>query len=623
MAWTLLSIGLATAAAISSAGSSAAPLGVKLIVRHHNVGDTSGDKPVSMVELDAGTFTMGISEKQMLVLGSGDNQSHLEKIVAMYPDHAQEVEAFFIDSLEVTNVQFKAYLDAKGLKPSDNLMEYNWFFWENGEKVLGKIPPERENHPVRGITFQEAVDCARWLGKRIPSEQEWEYAARHGMKKEQYFPWDDKSWKGWDKTQNANVHNSSKGNQGIVTSEVGAWKGDQTADGIFDLCGNVCEWTNSPFNPFPGWEPVEVKVRRKKKVFRAEFDSQKKTIRGGSIFGTMVSNNLVMRWGERPGFMSEGVGFRCVMSQVPGLDHLRQAERRLIVLNLDVKDQPDYSSDALAAQFIQYVDQDTKLVTGAKVFGFTRVGKLPKSPAKVKKESIEKPVLVGLFTTTQHINEPRLPAGDYAVYFKAKGMSEKQKAALKAKAEADKEAERKARDDRRKKKKGEDEPKEEEKPEPEEGQGEEVERELTEEEKRELAELDHLDAEKAKLGLYAKPLAITDIDLPTDQDILILKNTSGDRVSWLPANYDEAPMHPTRLVYLTGGAGGTGGVVNSEAPNAANVPSAYDEAQIQFTVKTVASSRYPQFILKLQFSPGAFEAITPPDPSESKGRRRR
>ena len=628
---SVLSSSLAVLAACVTPSNDAkapAPRGVTLNVRNHTGGVTTGELPSDMVLLEGGTFTMGVSQKAVEDLANRDNHSVFARIVSMYPDTKQEIGSFVIDRMEITNLQFKTYLEANGLSPSKDLFEFCWSYWSKGEKKEG-IPPNQEHHPVRGVTQQEASACASWLGKRLPTEFEWEYAGRRNLKDERFFPWASKkkTWDGWDASKCANSSNSSQGSKGIQTYPVGSFDGDKTEDGVFDLCGNVAEWTSSPFDPYAGYEPIEVKIRKIRRQIRASFDSQEKVIRGGSIFGDEVTNSLVFRQGYAPGSVSEGLGFRCVMSLLPGLDQLRQAEHELSLLNSGIRGSLKYGSNDIATQHGQFIDPDRKIGTGSRMFGFTKAKKITSSLAKFKAKSVEEPILVGLFVTSSPVAEPALPAGPYAIYFKAAGESEAQKAAKKAAREAQKASadDEKKKDDKKSRKSGRKRSRDKKKAEDkDENKGEEEEaKEPTEEEKAAAAEAARVEYELERIGAVQTP-RLDILDLPTDKNILILKNSSGDSVVWLPSNLDETQDHPTMFRYITGGAGDP--KLTASGMKEGTNGDSNDLAEVVFTIRTAAGSRYPEFKLRLQFRPGAFQAIEPPAPEDGKkkkGRRSR
>jgi serine/threonine protein kinase/formylglycine-generating enzyme required for sulfatase activity len=174
------------------------------------------------------------------------------------PEKKTTFRNFYVDKYEVTNALYKKFTDATGQKPPA--------YWANG-----RIPPGKENHPVVGVSIEDAKAYATWALKRLPTEEEWEYAAR-GTKAANY-PWGND-----DATAAANI--DAQG-----TAEIGSFKKDVSDWGVFDMAGNVSEWTSSK-------------------------EGTKYVTRGGK-FSDMVTPMSVYRF-FAPGMPDNQTGFRCV-----------------------------------------------------------------------------------------------------------------------------------------------------------------------------------------------------------------------------------------------------------------------------------------------------------------------
>ena len=122
-----------------------------------------------MVRIPAGEFEMGSNE-----------------IMEATPEHTVYLDAFYIDPYEVTNAQFKAFIDANPDWNKDNIpSEYhngNYLRLWNGNDY----PQGKANHPVVYVSWYAAMAYAKWKGKRLPTEAEWEKAARGGMTDRRY-----------------------------------------------------------------------------------------------------------------------------------------------------------------------------------------------------------------------------------------------------------------------------------------------------------------------------------------------------------------------------------------------------------------------------------------------------
>jgi formylglycine-generating enzyme required for sulfatase activity len=168
--------------------------------------------PEGMVLVPAGSYIMGRDD--------GDDQYHLA-----VPKHTVTLTAFYIDKTEVTNSEYKRFVDATGHVSPDA--------WRGVD-----FPDGKGNYPVIGVRWQDAVDYAVWAGKRLPSEAEWEAAARGSDGR--LFPWGDRWQNGV-----ANV-----GTTGIV--QVGAFPAGASPNGALDMIGNVWEWTADELKLYPG-----------------------------------------------------------------------------------------------------------------------------------------------------------------------------------------------------------------------------------------------------------------------------------------------------------------------------------------------------------------------------------
>jgi len=211
-----------------------------------------------MLYLNGGTFVMGSDE--------GDQYSK--------PAHTVSLRPFFIDADEVTCEQYKKCVDAgKCTSPTT---------WSNGSYPVGD-----EHRPVTGVSWDDANSYARWAGKRLPTEEEWEYTAR-GPKSLKY-PWGN-SWK----PGCANADKEGEARRGMV--DVGSYNCDSSS-GAKDMIGNAWEWTSSAWGPYPG--------------SRSEFARKdgEKVIRGGSWDTPKESATAILRAGYTGA--GDKTGFRC------------------------------------------------------------------------------------------------------------------------------------------------------------------------------------------------------------------------------------------------------------------------------------------------------------------------
>jgi len=135
------------------------------------------------------------------------------------------VVGVWIDAFPVTNADFKAFLDATGYRPADdrNFLKH----WADG-----RVPPGLERHPVVYVSRADARAYARWIGKRLPTEEEWQAAAQGAERRT--WPW------------GAGEPDATRCNRtGAGTTPADAFPAGRTPEGVWDLCGNVWEMTES------------------------------------------------------------------------------------------------------------------------------------------------------------------------------------------------------------------------------------------------------------------------------------------------------------------------------------------------------------------------------------------
>ena len=193
-----------------------------------------------------------------------------------------DLKDFYMDKTEVTNKQYKAFLDATSYKPTfdQNFLKH----WKNG-----MYPKGQENYPVVYIDLDDAKAYAAWTGKQLPTEAEWQYAAQGNDGR--LFPWGDR----WDSTL-ANVGSSG-------AKAVGSYPKGVSPFAVLDMTGNVAEMTDSFHDDGMHWFSY---------------------LRGGSWFqsyyslwytenGLLTNNQRLKFWWLNPGYnRSEAIGFRCV-----------------------------------------------------------------------------------------------------------------------------------------------------------------------------------------------------------------------------------------------------------------------------------------------------------------------
>ena len=219
--------------------------------------------PADMVYLPGGTFAMG------------NNQGKLNE----QPVHEVVIKPFYIDIHEVTVSQYATFLE------------------ETGHKQPAYWQPEldRPDDPVVGITWNDALAYATWSGKRLPTEAEWEYAARGGALDKTY-PWGDQPDRKY-----ANF--SSSGIAPVKRFEPNGY-------GIYDMIGNVWEWCSD-------WYSDDYYRVASRNNPQGPFTGTHKVLRGGTWYSNEEQIRITNRYYSLPEIKSFHIGFRCVKEAVP------------------------------------------------------------------------------------------------------------------------------------------------------------------------------------------------------------------------------------------------------------------------------------------------------------------
>ena len=227
-----------------------------------------GQDGAEMILIPAGEFIMGSPEGE----GSDDDE---------HPQHTVFLDAFYIDKREVTNAQYKQFMRATGHKAPS--------YW-NDEKY------NQPNQPVVGVTWHDAVAYAKWAEKRLPTEAEWEKAARGGLVGKKY-PWGDSI-----SHDDANYSDTGGRDQWSKTSPVGSFP--PNGYGLYDMAGNVWEWCADWYDSnYYSISPSENPAGPSSGSYRV--------LRGGSWYGAQLSIRCAHRGRRGARGMHGSLGFRC------------------------------------------------------------------------------------------------------------------------------------------------------------------------------------------------------------------------------------------------------------------------------------------------------------------------
>jgi formylglycine-generating enzyme required for sulfatase activity len=304
-----------------------------------------------------GTRGMVYIKGGLFQMGADNNQARPDE----YPKHPVEVGAFWMDVHEVTNAQFKEFVDQTGYvtvaekdvdwnelrtqlppgtpKPADSLLaagsmvftpptyavdlnDYSqWWTWTAGACWKHPSGPNSsinglENYPVIHVCYFDAVAYCKWAGKRLPTEAEWEFAARGGLEYNIY-PWGEEHFeKGLPKANSwqGNFPHINTLKDGFITSApIKSYAPNNY--GLFDMAGNVWEWTSDWYDGDYYQSLSQSVPTLNPEGPESDGNNSRKTVRGGSFLCNDSYCSSYRVAARMPGDINSGMshtGFRCV-----------------------------------------------------------------------------------------------------------------------------------------------------------------------------------------------------------------------------------------------------------------------------------------------------------------------
>ena len=220
----------------------------------------------NMIKIPAGTFEMGAQNAEP----------------DEFPPHKVELRGLLIDKSEVTVGDYQRCVSARVCRPAALNAE-----------ARAVLTPQ---HPIAGVSWYDAVKYCEWIGKRLPTEAEWEYAARspRGGK----FPWDGPF-------DGSRLNLRGDGDGYPRTAPVGSFPTGKSGHGVLDLAGNVAEWTADWYETI--WYQKTPAVNPK----GPEGSTGSRSVRGGSWADTDYNVRTTVRQGVDPNLSNDSIGFRC------------------------------------------------------------------------------------------------------------------------------------------------------------------------------------------------------------------------------------------------------------------------------------------------------------------------
>lgn len=260
------------------------------------------EPPRGEVFVEAGPFTMGTSDDPWAY----DNER---------PAHTVDLPAFWIDASAVTNADYLEFVSDGGYDDPRWWTEEGWnwrlssgkqapAFWSRTgdqwfRRRFGLLEPVPAHEPVQHVSYHEAQAYARWAGKRLPTEAEWEKAVRHDPATGAVlrFPW------GWEEP---GERHANLGQRTLRPAPAGAFPAGVSPRGVWQPLGDVWEWTSTAFTGYPGFRAFP--YPEYSEVF---FNGQYRVLRGGSWATHPTSVRATFRNWDFPSRRQIFAGFRC------------------------------------------------------------------------------------------------------------------------------------------------------------------------------------------------------------------------------------------------------------------------------------------------------------------------
>ena len=429
--------------------------------------------PPGMVFVSGDRYKIGTEEK---VIKDLLEETQQRPLVTEYPVVSIKVEDFYIMPTEVTNEQFAKFVAATNSEPpqlwgekavgeaglayaertgkakkdardaglpvpeEEPFRPAKW--WEkNWQDCDWSIPKGLETHPVVYIPYERAEAYARWAGLRLISEPEFQAAARGNT--EWTYPWGNKF-----ELKHANSIEANIGKTAAVGSfqDGAAWinakghfiekENERNADQgkpLFDLVGNVWEWTRTPFLPHEGFKPLKVTLDSGKDTVGADWNADERICAGGSYQMPDLAIRVTVRRGTERSQSTSGIGMRCSASVIPGFD----VAHNIMRADLPTSKRPENTK--YVPENIIAIDKWESESGTAKVPGYQVISSYncisfipvetagPKNVIQFKENSRIAPVEIGAFTTTIPLLEPALGPGTYLLSWRAGGEGPRKK----------------------------------------------------------------------------------------------------------------------------------------------------------------------------------------------------
>jgi formylglycine-generating enzyme required for sulfatase activity len=235
-----------------------------------------------VVLIPAGSFPMGVPH--------GDRDGGRDE----YPRHDVYVDAFYIDKFEVTNGQYLAFVKATGHRVPQNPNNPTRNLWQ-GDTISEALV----DRPVINVDWADAVAYCSWAGKRLPTEAEWEKAAKGTS--DRRFPW------GNVEPTNKHLNFNQRWIGEKTLMPVGSYEAGKSPFGVYDMAGNVWEWVQDWYDP-------KYYEKSPAKNPKGPETGTRRVLRGSGWQNETPTVRIFTRVDSDPTVRNESTGFRCAMN---------------------------------------------------------------------------------------------------------------------------------------------------------------------------------------------------------------------------------------------------------------------------------------------------------------------
>ncbi len=429
--------------------------------------------PPGLVLIEGGSTTIGSDTKDIEKLLEEDHGTHkfVRVLHSETPEHRVTVADYYLMVTEVTNEQYREFVAATGHRPP-----FEWgraaidaasrsFLEEEGRKAkeareankkyemkkfdayerekwwtqnwagaTWEMPAEDALKPVTHVDYADAQAYCAWAGLRLQTEAEFQRAVRGKTKN--YFPWG-AEWKSGRVAATSETRTS-------VPLDVGSFADGVSKEGVYDLAGNVWEWTSTPYDSYPKYKDhtYSIKTGSKQKLefeVLGDWDANARVSVGGSFQNEWFAARATTRRNTVRDQITFALGFRCAATPGVGID-VSQAAYELLVRNSPARPSgAEYKTDRPIAMdrwqtraASEKAPEGYEVISAYEYISFTPLAQIEHTETKTMEDlSRTEPVHLGYLTTSVPLLEPALEPGTYLVAYRGEGELRQRRAANK------------------------------------------------------------------------------------------------------------------------------------------------------------------------------------------------